>query len=31
MERGKIVISGAADELLRMPEVQRTYLGQNAA
>ena len=31
MERGKIVVSGAGQELLRMPEVQRTYLGQSAA
>jgi branched-chain amino acid transport system ATP-binding protein len=31
MERGKIVISGPGKGLLEMPEVQRTYLGQNAA
>jgi branched-chain amino acid transport system ATP-binding protein len=31
MERGKIVISGPGRGLLEMPEVQRTYLGQNAA
>ena len=31
MERGKIVISGSGRGLLAMPEVQRTYLGQNAA
>ena len=31
MERGTIAISGNAQELLQMPEVQRTYLGQSAA
>ena len=31
MERGKIVITGSGRGLLEMPEVQRTYLGQNAA
>jgi branched-chain amino acid transport system ATP-binding protein len=31
MERGRIVISGSGKELLNMPEVQRTYLGQGAA
>jgi branched-chain amino acid transport system ATP-binding protein len=31
MERGRIVIKGSGQELLNMPEVQRTYLGQNAA
>jgi branched-chain amino acid transport system ATP-binding protein len=31
MERGKIVLSGSGQELLNMPEVQRTYLGQLAA
>jgi branched-chain amino acid transport system ATP-binding protein len=31
MERGRIVISGSGQELLSMPEVQRTYLGQSAA
>jgi branched-chain amino acid transport system ATP-binding protein len=31
MERGRIVLSGAGQELLNMPEVQRTYLGQSAA
>jgi branched-chain amino acid transport system ATP-binding protein len=31
MERGKIVLSGSGKELLGMPEVQRTYLGQAAA
>jgi branched-chain amino acid transport system ATP-binding protein len=31
MERGKIVITGSGRALLEMPEVQRTYLGQNAA
>jgi branched-chain amino acid transport system ATP-binding protein len=31
MERGKIVLSGSGHELLNMPEVQRTYLGQHAA
>jgi branched-chain amino acid transport system ATP-binding protein len=30
MERGKIVLSGTGRELLNMPEVQRTYLGQSA-
>jgi branched-chain amino acid transport system ATP-binding protein len=29
MERGRIVLTGAGRELLQMPEVQRTYLGQN--
>ena len=31
MERGRIVFSGSGEELLNMPEVQRTYLGQSAA
>ena len=31
MERGRIVFSGSGQELLNMPEVQRTYLGQSAA
>jgi branched-chain amino acid transport system ATP-binding protein len=31
MERGKIALSGTGRELLDMPEVQRTYLGQSAA
>jgi branched-chain amino acid transport system ATP-binding protein len=31
MERGRIVLSGSGHELLNMPEVQRTYLGQHAA
>jgi branched-chain amino acid transport system ATP-binding protein len=31
MERGRIVLSGSGQELLRNPEVQRTYLGQQAA
>jgi branched-chain amino acid transport system ATP-binding protein len=31
MERGRIVLRGAGEALLKMPEVRRTYLGQNAA
>ena len=31
MERGRIVLSGSGRDLLGMPEVQRTYLGQAAA
>jgi branched-chain amino acid transport system ATP-binding protein len=31
MERGRIVLSGNGGELLTNPEVQRTYLGQQAA
>jgi branched-chain amino acid transport system ATP-binding protein len=31
MERGRIVLNGSGHELLSMPEVQRTYLGQHAA
>jgi branched-chain amino acid transport system ATP-binding protein len=31
MERGRIVVRGSGRELLNMPEVQRTYLGQSAA
>jgi branched-chain amino acid transport system ATP-binding protein len=31
MERGSIVLSGSGRDLLGMPEVQRTYLGQAAA
>jgi branched-chain amino acid transport system ATP-binding protein len=31
MERGRIALSGTGQELLSMPEVQRTYLGQSAA
>ena len=31
MERGRIVLSGTGTELLNMPDVQRTYLGQSAA
>ena len=30
MERGCIVVRGSGHELLNMPEVQRTYLGQSA-
>jgi branched-chain amino acid transport system ATP-binding protein len=31
MERGRIVLSGSGSELLGNPDVQRTYLGQQAA
>jgi branched-chain amino acid transport system ATP-binding protein len=31
MERGRIIVMGSGQELLNMPEVQRTYLGQSAA
>ncbi len=31
LERGRVVYSGTGEELLNMPEVQRTYLGQSAA
>jgi branched-chain amino acid transport system ATP-binding protein len=31
MERGRIVLNGSGQQLLNMPEVQRTYLGQHAA
>jgi branched-chain amino acid transport system ATP-binding protein len=31
VDRGNVVLSGAGRELLNMPEVQRTYLGQHAA
>jgi branched-chain amino acid transport system ATP-binding protein len=31
MERGRIVLGGSGKDLLNMPEVQRTYLGQDAA
>jgi branched-chain amino acid transport system ATP-binding protein len=31
MERGRIVLQGSGQELLNMPEVRRTYLGQTAA
>ena len=31
VERGRIALSGAGQELLNMPQVQRTYLGQSAA
>jgi branched-chain amino acid transport system ATP-binding protein len=31
MERGRIVLTGSGQELLNMPEVQQTYLGQHAA
>jgi branched-chain amino acid transport system ATP-binding protein len=31
LERGRIIYSGSGQELLNMPEVQRTYLGQSAA
>jgi branched-chain amino acid transport system ATP-binding protein len=31
LERGRIIYSGSGQELLKMPEVQRTYLGQSAA
>jgi branched-chain amino acid transport system ATP-binding protein len=31
MERGRIAFSGSGRDLLNMPEVQRTYLGQDAA
>ncbi len=30
-KRGRIVLSGSGQDLLNMPEVQRTYLGQHAA
>ena len=30
IERGRILVSGSGKELLNMPEVQRTYLGQAA-
>jgi branched-chain amino acid transport system ATP-binding protein len=30
MERGRIALSGSGQELLNMPEVQETYLGQQA-
>jgi len=31
LERGRITYAGTGQELLNMPEVQRTYLGQSAA
>jgi len=31
LERGRVFFSGSGQELLNMPEVQRTYLGQSAA
>jgi len=31
LERGRIIYRGSGEELLSMPEVQRTYLGQSAA
>jgi branched-chain amino acid transport system ATP-binding protein len=31
MERGRITLTGTGEELLHNPEVQRTYLGQQAA
>jgi branched-chain amino acid transport system ATP-binding protein len=31
LERGHIIYRGSGEELLNMPEVQRTYLGQSAA
>ena len=31
IERGRILVSGSGKELLNMPEIQRTYLGQSAA
>jgi branched-chain amino acid transport system ATP-binding protein len=31
LERGRIIYSGSGKELLNMPDVQRTYLGQSAA
>ena len=31
MERGRIVLSGTGQDVLNMPEVQKTYLGQSAA
>jgi branched-chain amino acid transport system ATP-binding protein len=31
LERGRIIYSGSGEELLNMPEVQHTYLGQSAA
>jgi branched-chain amino acid transport system ATP-binding protein len=31
MERGRVMFSGPGTDLLSMPEVQRTYLGQSAA
>ena len=31
IERGRIVVAGSGQELMSMPEVQRTYLGQSAA
>ena len=31
LERGRIVLRGTGQELLNMPEVQDTYLGQHAA
>jgi branched-chain amino acid transport system ATP-binding protein len=31
LERGRIIYSGSGQQLLKMPEVQRTYLGQSAA
>ena len=31
IERGRIVVAGSGQDLMSMPEVQRTYLGQSAA
>ncbi len=31
LERGRIALSGSGQNLLKMPEVRRTYLGQSAA
>jgi branched-chain amino acid transport system ATP-binding protein len=31
LERGRVVLSGSGEELLKMPEVRNTYLGQHAA
>ena len=31
IERGRIVVAGSGQELMSMPVVQRTYLGQSAA
>jgi branched-chain amino acid transport system ATP-binding protein len=31
LERGRVAFSGSGQDLLNMPEVQRTYLGQSAA
>jgi ABC-type branched-subunit amino acid transport system ATPase component len=31
LERGRIAFSGSGQDLLNMPEVRQTYLGQSAA